>query len=170
MVEVRDGTWEVGEAGCVTFIADEDAIRLVSVHPREGWSPEVVREQPDRLSVEFSRGRDERELEVRYRHGVLRVEIESEDEAAQPGRFTVGNAGEVEIAVDDGRLRLVEVGTNPGWSMEVDEESGREVKVDFRQGELEWEFEAELSRRGRLDVEIEMEVEGPYPLPAPATT
>ncbi len=170
MVEVRDGTWEVGEAGCVTFLADGDSIRLVSVHPREGWTPRVVREDGDRLEVEFTRGREERELEVRYRNGLLRVEIESEDEAAQPGRFTVGDAGEVEIAIDDGSLRLVEVATNPGWSMEVDEENPREVEVGFRQGELEWEFEAELSRRGRLEVEIEMEIEGPYPMPTPAQT
>lgn len=167
MVEVRDGTWEVGDAGSVTFVADGQAIRLVSVNPRQGWTPSVVREALDRLEVDFRRGREVRELEVRYRHGLLRVEVESEDEAAQPGRFTVGDAGEVEIAVDDGQLRLVEVATSPRWAMQVLQETAGMVEVRFRQDAAGWDFKADLTQRGRLEIAMELRLEAPYPVRAP---
>jgi hypothetical protein len=48
----------------------------------------------------------------------------------------------VELRVDNGRPVLVEARPNAGWSADVARE-GDEVKVDFRRGEAEWEFEAE---------------------------
>ena len=162
-MELRDGTWEVGEAGKVTFIIESGALRLMAVDPNAGWSPDVVHETSQRIEVEFRSGTEERVFEARYANGILRIEIEAEDDEAKPGRYTVGDAGEVEVDIEDGQLRLVEVATNPGWAMTVDAECPDEIEVEFRQGALEWEFEAELSKRGRLEIDLEMELEGPYP-------
>ena len=163
MVELRDGTWQVAEAGLVTFTVERETLVLHDIEPAHGWNCNVVAEQADRLEVEFCLGRDVRALQARYASGVLTVEIDSESGDARPGRYCVGDAGEVEIAIDGGELRLIEVATNPGWSMEVDEESEREIEVGFRRGALEWGFDAGLSRRGRLGIDVEMELTGPYP-------
>lgn len=160
----RDGRWAVGGAGAVRFAARGDALELEEVTAEPAWSPTVRREQPDRLEVEFRRGGEEWELDVTYRKGILVVGLEHEQEEAEPGCYAVGDAGEVELAVNRGRLELVEVHTNPGWSMEVADRREHEVEVAFRRGALEWEFEARLSKRGRLAVAIETEIEGPLPV------
>lgn len=160
---VRDGRWAVGDAGAVTFAARGDELALEEVAAEPAWSPTVRRQEPDRLEVEFRRGGEEWELEVTYRKGILVIELEHEQEEAEPGRYEVGDAGAVEIAASQGRLELVEVHTNPGWSMDVADKRAHEVEVTFRRGALEWEFEARLSKWGRLAVEIEMGIEGPLP-------
>ena len=162
MVTLADGTWQVGEAGSVTFHVEDGVLRLDGVDPVTGWTPTVRDASRDRLEVALRRGREQRTLEARYDGAVLRIEVEHDDDA-DPGRFSVGSAGEVEVAVDGGELRLVEVATNPGWTMEIDTDRGRTVDVGFRRGEMHWDFEAELADSGRLGIETELALEGPYP-------
>ncbi|MFO8076927.1 MAG: hypothetical protein R6T85_12500 [Egibacteraceae bacterium] len=79
------------------------------------------------------------------------------------GTWQVGEAGSVSFHVEDGALRLVEVATNPGWTMQVDAGGGRSVDVGFRRGDMTWDVEAELAGSGRLAIETELALEGPYP-------
>ncbi|MFO8075287.1 MAG: hypothetical protein ACQETV_06395 [Actinomycetota bacterium] len=77
--------------------------------------------------------------------------------------WQVGEAGSVGFHVEDRALRLVEVATNPGWTMEVDADRGRTLDVGFRRGDMTWDVEAELADSGRLAVEAELTLQGPYP-------
>jgi hypothetical protein len=93
-------------------------------------------------------------------------------------KFTVKDAGEVEIQRDDDQLTLVEARPNEGWELEVDEDEeeeeddegtdededeedqeeeeggGSEIEVTFVKGEREVEFEAEIDD-DRIAIEIE---------------
>jgi hypothetical protein len=84
------------------------------------------------------------------------------DEAAGSGGsnavYQVGDAGEVELRVDNGRLVLVEARPNEGWRVEDIEEEADEVDLDFVRGNVEWEFEAELED-GELQVETERDTD-----------
>lgn len=72
--------------------------------------------------------------------------------------YEVGNAGEVEFRFADGRLELIEVRPNEGWNYEIDEDGPEEIDVDFRRGNEEWEFEAEVED-GQLQIEIDRDIE-----------
>lgn len=72
--------------------------------------------------------------------------------------YEVGPAGEVEVTVENGDLRLVEVRPNEGWGIDDTEEESDEVEVEFQRGDEEWEFEAELED-GQVDVEIDSDTD-----------
>lgn len=72
--------------------------------------------------------------------------------------YAVGDAGEVELRVEDGGLVLVEVRPNEGWDFEIDDEERDEIDIDFRRGNEEWEFEVELDD-GELEVEIDRDID-----------
>ncbi len=67
------------------------------------------------------------------------------------GRYVVADAGEITLRMEDGTLRL-NVSSSNGWSTSVHSENG-EADVEFRQGDDELDFEAELED-GRLVLRI----------------
>ena len=69
------------------------------------------------------------------------------------GTFQVPGVGSVMVDIDDGRLVLGNVSA-PGWSVEVEDREPDRIKIEFRNGEAEAEFEAEL-HHGVLQIEIE---------------
>ncbi len=161
-MELRDGRWPLGEAGAVDFAVREHGLELVAVEPNPGWRQKVKRRDPHRLKVELDDGTEEWELDARYQNGVLTVEVEHEIEPATAGRYQVGDAGEVEIAFTDGRIELLDSAANEGWLLRVDKQKPKDVEVEFHQGAVKWEFEAEVDGR-ELEVEIEGRVRGPFP-------
>jgi hypothetical protein len=161
-MELRDGLWQVGPAGQVDFTVGDDGLVLHAVEAAEGWRPLIEHDRPDRIEVEFARGAEEWELEAEYDDGVLTLTLEQEVRPARAGRFEVGDAGTVVIARSGDRLDLVDARAHPGWVMEIDEQGPDEVEVEFSQGAVEWDFEAEV-KRGELEVEIEGEVRGRFP-------
>jgi hypothetical protein len=58
--------------------------------------------------------------------------------------FPAGVAGTVTIGRTGATLSVVAVGTNPGWAAEVEQASGPEVEVEFRNGTARIDLEAEL--------------------------
>ena len=58
--------------------------------------------------------------------------------------YEVGNAGTVTIAKDGSVLSVASVNQAPGWVIEIETASGREVEVDFRNGDTRVQFNAEL--------------------------
>jgi hypothetical protein len=64
----------------------------------------------------------------------------------------IPGVGSVTVEVRGGRLELISVSA-PGWSVAVEAESA-EIKVKFRSGSSEAEFEAELED-GRVKIETE---------------
>ncbi|MEZ4503704.1 MAG: hypothetical protein R3C39_13845 [Dehalococcoidia bacterium] len=68
----------------------------------------------------------------------------------------VANAGSVVIEVQSGSLTLVGTSANPGWTVEVESASGRELEADFRNGAQRVQFNAELED-GVLRIRIDTE-------------
>ena len=66
----------------------------------------------------------------------------------------MNGAGTVTLQVVAGQLVLLDVGATSGWSLEVDKAEGREIKVEFEDGDSDAKFEAKLDN-GELRVEIE---------------
>ena len=81
---------------------------------------------------------------------------------AVPGETTyqVGEAGFVTLALEDGRLRIVFVDPLADWSAKESESSGATAKVEFRSGDQEVEFKAEVvGDEIRVGVSVEFEDE-----------
>ncbi len=68
--------------------------------------------------------------------------------------YQVPGAGSVTINVTGGTLELADVQANAGWTTEVDKAQSDRIKVKFRNGESEAEFEAELEHGG-ITIDIE---------------
>jgi hypothetical protein len=68
--------------------------------------------------------------------------------------YQVAGAGSVTINVTGGNLELADVQANTGWTTEVDNARSDRIKIKFRNGESEAEFEAELEH-GAITVDIE---------------
>ncbi len=68
--------------------------------------------------------------------------------------YQVPGAGSVTINVTGGTLELADVQANAEWSTEVDKAQSDRIKVKFRNGENEAEFEAELEHGG-ITISIE---------------
>jgi uncharacterized membrane protein YgcG len=58
--------------------------------------------------------------------------------------FVAGAAGTVTIARDGSTLTVAAVGANPGWVTEIEQQSGPEVEVVFRNGTARIDLEAEF--------------------------
>ncbi len=67
------------------------------------------------------------------------------------GRYVVVDAGEITLRMEEGMLRL-NVSSSNGWSTSVHSENS-EAEVEFRQGDDELDFEAEIED-GRLVLQI----------------
>lgn len=72
------------------------------------------------------------------------------------GTWQVGEAGEVEFALDNGALSLTEVRPSEGWQQRVADEKPDEIEVHFTQDTTDWKFEVELDD---ADLEISKELE-----------
>lgn len=68
--------------------------------------------------------------------------------------YAVSGVGEVTIEVLDTGLRLVAVNA-PAWTVDIEKSEADRIKVEFRRGEDEAEFEAELHSNGGLSIEID---------------
>ena len=74
----------------------------------------------------------------------------------QRTKFVVENAGSVLLSRNGGTLTVVSTESNPGWAVEVEVTTGREVEGDFRNGNLRIKFNFELED-GVVKVKIESE-------------
>src|SRR5690554_6505857 len=74
--------------------------------------------------------------------------------AGEGQTYRVRDAGEVTVAREGDRLRLVGVTPAAGWSHRVTEQESQEIEITFRGGGREIEFEAELED-GRVVTDID---------------
>lgn len=70
-----------------------------------------------------------------------------------PQTYDVGAAGTVSVQLVSGKLVLVDARAASGWSIEVDKDDGRDIKVEFEDGDSDARFEAKI-RDGEVRVEI----------------
>ncbi|MCK9486038.1 MAG: hypothetical protein M0R73_04955 [Dehalococcoidia bacterium] len=162
ILEVRDGTWPVGDAGEVEFAVSGDRLELVEVRPADGWSVTEQEIEDDEIEVDFRRGDVDWTVKVEIDNGVLEIEIDQDVHGAEPGVYAVGLAGTVAFQVSDGALSLGEIVTNEDWSHRIEEQEAGAIEVDFRRDNVTWEFKVERDD-GRLEVEIDFKIEGRYP-------
>lgn len=162
LVEARDGTWRLGEAGEVEFTATGGRLDLVEVRPEPGWDVIEREVDDDEIEVDLRRGEVTWQLEVELDDGLLEIEVDENIRGAQPGTFAIGDAGEVTFTDDDGRLTLVDVTAAEGWEVIVDDDGGDEIEVDLVRDGARWDVEIERDD-GRIDVDIHLTVRGPAP-------
>ncbi|HSJ83428.1 MAG TPA: hypothetical protein VLA91_06385 [Acidimicrobiia bacterium] len=71
----------------------------------------------------------------------------------EPRIYDVHGAGSVTVQLVDGKLVLVDAGAAAGWTIEVDKSDGRDIRVEFENGDSDARFEAKI-RDGEVRVEI----------------
>jgi uncharacterized protein YcnI len=70
-----------------------------------------------------------------------------------PQTYDVGAAGTVSVQLVSGKLVLVDARAASGWSLEVEKDDGRDIRVEFEKGDSDARFEAKI-RDGAVRVEI----------------
>ena len=68
--------------------------------------------------------------------------------------YDVDGIGTVTVERDADGLTLIAVVSNPDWTINVEKAGPKEIEIEFRNGELEVKFEAELEY-GELRIKIE---------------
>jgi len=160
VAEVRDGVWEVGDAGEVDFRFENGMLMLVDARPNSGWNVEIDEQSADEIEVDFVSGDTEWEFEVEAEGNILEIETRQRIDNAPDGVYQLGDAEEVELAREGERLTLTEVRPNEGWNVNTSEEDADEIEVDLDRGNVQWEFEAELDD-GETEVYVDQKITGP---------
>lgn len=159
-LEARDGTWTVGDAGEVDFVIRDGVLRLGDVREYPGWTQALRQVDQHALEVEFVGSGVTWEFAAHYAHGVLRVAQTRSIDLAEPGRYPLGSAGEVEVALADGALSMEEASPADGWEVSVDEDDPGVLTATFSSDPVVWTFAARLDG-GQLQVDIGYEVASP---------
>lgn len=161
--ELRDGTWQVGDAGEVEFALEGGALSLTEVRPAEGWQHRVADEQPDEIEAHFTRDATDWKFEVELDAETMEISKELEIEQAEGGTYQVGSAAEVSFDTDGSTVTLGDVRTNDGWTVVKQDESTDDIEIDFSNdigGSAEFEVEAEDTGVG---LEIDQKLTGSIP-------
>jgi hypothetical protein len=158
--EAVPGTWQVGDAGTVTFDVVDGALVLEDVSENEGWSVTDIEEAADEIEVDFRRDDVEVEIEIELESGgtILEIEIDTDIEDADPGTYDIGDAGSFTFEVVDGVLELTDVTATDGWDITEQDVEGDEIEIELRRGAMRWDADVDLD--GSIEVELDYEVTG----------
>jgi hypothetical protein len=158
--EAVPGTWQVGDAGTVTFDVVDGALVLEDVSENEGWSVTDIEEAADEIEVDFRRDDVEVEIEIGLESGgtILEIEIDTDIEDAEPGTYDLGDAGSFSFEVVDGVLELTDVTATDGWDLTEQDVEGDEIEIELRRGAARWDADVDLD--GSVEVELDYEVAG----------
>ncbi len=159
--EVRDGTWQVGDAGEVEFAAEGGSLSLAEVRPSDGWQQRVTDEKPDEIEVHFAQGDQEWKFEVESERGTLQISKELTIRNGASGDFTIGSAATLTLVVDGSTISVSDITPASGWSTMKQDESPDDVELDFRNDSTGGtaEFEAEAGSTG-VKIEISQKLRG----------
>lgn len=154
------GTWQVGDAGTVTFAVTDGALVLEDVSEASGWTVTDVEEEPDEIEVDFRRDRTEVVIEIELTSGgdVLEIEIDTDIDDAEPGTYDIGDAGAVTFDLVDGRLELVDLTVTDGWEVTEQDAEADEIEIELRNGPMRWDVDIDLN--GTVEVQLDYEVSG----------
>lgn len=163
--ELRDGVWQIGEAGEVDFAVTDGALSLSGVRPAEGWQHQVSDDKDDDIEVHFTRGNARWKFEVEIDGSTMQIAKEVTLTGTDGGTYRVGSAGEVEVSPGrgDAAVTLGEVTSGEGWNATTREESSTDIEVEFVNGaggKAEFELEA---RDDGIKVEISQKLTGARP-------
>lgn len=160
--EARDGTWTVGDAGEVDFQIRHGTMQLGDVREYPGWVHTLRRVDDGALEIEFIGSGITWEFTAHYDRNVLRVAQSKSIELAEPGRYQLGSAGEVEVAVVDGAPQLEEASPAEDWEASVDDADPAELTATFSHPPVVWTFAARVDA-GQLQVDVGYEVTSTVP-------
>lgn len=148
------GTWQVGDAGTVTFSVVEGRLSLDEVAPADGWQVTEQEADGDEIEVDLERDGERYEFQVELEDdgSVLEVRIEHDLDTSEAGTFELGDAGSVTVAIDGDRLLLEDLTVADGWQVVTDSRDDDEIEIDLERGDQRWDLEIELDD-GRLEVE-----------------
>lgn len=163
--------YEVGDAGTVTLANDGTRLEIVSVNQRDGWLIEIETAVGREVEVDFRQATRRIQFNAELEDGQIRVRARERvvDAPSTPTQastsqrsttttaadlasvatagsvsYQAGSAGTVTISNTGSQLRITAVDAASGWSHEIEVQVGREVEVDFRNGENRVQFNAEL--------------------------
>ncbi|MFB8386887.1 hypothetical protein ACFC3F_07085 [Microbacterium sp. NPDC055910] len=162
--ELRDGTWQVGDAGEVEFSLQNGSLALVEVRPADGWQQRISDEDSDEIEVYFTRDNTRWKFEVELERGTMEISQELKITRGAGGTYPVGSAAVVAFDTDGSTLTLGSVDVSDGWAIVKQDESADDIELDFRNDGTNGsaEFEAELEDGG-VDIEISQKLTGPIP-------
>lgn len=153
------GTWQVGDAGTVTFSIVEGRLSLDEVVAAEGWQVTEQSADADEIEVDLERDGERYEFQVELEDdgSSLEVRIDHDIDTAEAGTFELGDAGSVTVAIDGDRLVLEDLTVTDGWEVDTDSRDDDEIEIDLERGDQRWDLEIELDG-GRLQVERDYRV------------
>ena len=161
--EVRDGTWQVDDAGTVAFQFTGNGVELQNVSPNSGWDQRVAERQSDEIEVHFTRNDTDWKFEAEMDGDQAEISRERDTQPADSGSYQVLDAAEVEFSSGNGSLSLGSVGTKSGWKVTKRDASSDDIGIDFaKDNSATAEFEVERSN-GQTKLEISQKVSGPVP-------
>lgn len=158
----RDGKWQLGDAGQVSFSVDGGELQLVAMKPRSGWSKRIADEGRDDIEVHFTRGSIDWKFEAELDGDRLEISREMDDSNAEPGSYDVGDAARVDLGRGDSGLKLNDVTANNGWKVTKRDIETDGIEIEFSRSPASAEFEAEIED-GDIHLEIDLKTEGPIP-------
>lgn len=172
-VSGSDETFDVRGAGTVTLRVEGSTLTLVDASPSEGWTVSIDEQTRREIEIDFrrsgSRIRFNGELEddrirtrVEIREGTAPDGATSDDSngstsaatTAEVETFSVAGVASVTLRHDVDGLSLLTVAPLSGWTVDVEDADGDRIRIDFRSGESEVEFEARWDG-SRLRYEID---------------
>ena len=80
---MRDGVWEVGDAGEIEFRFEDGALSLIGTRANSGWEVEIDEQEADEIEVDFGRENIEWDFDVEAEGNVLRVEMTQQVDDAE---------------------------------------------------------------------------------------
>lgn len=135
VTEVRDGTWDVGDAGSVEFLVSHGQLQLLAENPAPGWQLDPPINQPTEIEVRFSRAPGTSWTFLAQLSGsTLQITKEKSVTNAPDGTYPVGSAGAVAITTSGSRLGLGAVHPEAGWTVDQKQVAPSSILVAFRQG------------------------------------
>ncbi|HET8594947.1 MAG TPA: hypothetical protein VFM07_06845, partial [Intrasporangium sp.] len=164
VTEIRDGVWDVGDAGQVQFSVRQGQLRLMSSTPASGWQkaqPPV--QQPNAIEVDFTQGTDTTwTFRAQLSGSQLQITKQLTILKAADGSYPVGGAGSVSFIGSGSQLKLTNVSPEAGWSVAQQQSSPTSIVVSFKQGAGTAQFTATTSGTD-VTVTTSQQLSGPVP-------
>ena len=157
----QPGTWPIGDAGTVSFDVVDGRLVLEDITEVDGWSSRIDDEDDDEIDIEFTQGSVSWRFEVELTDGgtTLEIELDLEDDNADPGSYDIGDAGTFAFEVAGSRLSLTDLSVADGWTVTDQDEDDDEFDFEVEQAERRFEVEVELDG-GMIELEIDYTVTG----------
>lgn len=162
--EIRDGVWDVGDAGQVNFVVTQGQLMLQSSTPASGWQkPQPPVEQPNQIAVDFSEPLGTTwSFRVQLSGSTMQITKQETIAKAADGSYPVGAAGSVAFISSGSQLKLMNVAPEGGWSVTQQQSSPTSISVSFKQGAGTAQFTAAMSGND-VTVTTSQQLSGPVP-------